>query len=165
MHYEMRTEDTYPDVPNEAKRAEISYILPMANHIAQILKIDMLDEVMYEKTLKQIRQRMLFVVLNMYKLKIQEGLAWWDGVILMCKQHPIVLVRFKMHISTQRIGIAFVKVWNSTKKVYVLHGDKEQKQLMDRNKATKIILDYLERENVLVYDPNNTIIGVELSKT
>lgn len=148
-HYDMRTEDTYPNVPAEAKRAELSFVLPMANFIAHTLDIDIIDEIMYEKTLKQLRQRMLFVVMNMHNLKTGDGMAWWDGIVLMCKKHPIALVRFKMHLASKKIGVAFVKVWNSAREVYVLYGDKEQRKLMTRERASQIILDYLNNEKVV----------------
>lgn len=148
-HYDMRTEDTYPNFPSEAKRAELSFVLPMANFLAHTLNIDIIDEIMYDKTLKQLRQRMLFVVMNMHNLKTQDGMSWWDGIVLMCKTHPVVLVRFKMHLASRKIGIAFIKVWNSSKKVYVLYGDKEQRQLMTRERASRLILDYLNHEGIV----------------
>lgn len=149
LHYEMRTEDTYPTYPKEVKEVEISYVLPMANMIAQTLNIDMIDEIMYEKTLNQLRQRMLFIVMNMHNLKIQEGVAWWDGIVIMCKKHPIVVVRFITHLASKRTGIAHIKLWASQKEMYVLFGDKTKKTLITREKATELILNYLNKEGVV----------------
>ena len=150
VHYELRTWDTYKDYPEEAKKAEMSFVLPMANFLSQTFDINLVDEIMYEKIIMPLRQRMLFVVLNMHNLKVVDGIAIWDGIVVMAKRHPVVVVRFKLQISTGRIGIAYVKVWNKSNQTYVLHGDREQKKLLNRDEASTLILNYVEKEGVLV---------------
>jgi hypothetical protein len=149
VHYELRTWDTYTNYPEEAKKAEMSFVLPMANFLSQTFNINLVDEIMYGKILLQLRQRMLFVVMNMYKLEVNDGIAQWDGILLMAKQRPVVVVRFKLQISTGRIGIAYMKVWNKEKQAYVGIGDRSQKTLMTRDDAIQKILTYVERERIL----------------
>lgn len=149
VHYELRTWDTYQNYPEEAKKAEMSFVLPMANFLSQTFDINLVDEIMYEKILVQLRQRMLFVVMNMHNLKVQDGIAIWDGIVIMAKRHPVTVVRFKLQISTGRIGIAYVKCWNSAEQKYILFGDREQKKLLSRDEASATILNYVEKEGVL----------------
>jgi len=149
VHYELRTWDTYKNYPEEAKKAEMSFVLPMANFLSQTFDINLVDEVMYEKILKQLRQRMLFVVMNMYKLQVVDGIAIWDGIVVMAKQHPVVIVRFKLQLSTGRIGIAYVKAWSKERQGYIMFGDRTQKTMLDRDRATEIILNYVEQEGIL----------------
>lgn len=149
VHYELRSWNTYQNYPEEAKKAEMSFVLPMANFLSQTFNINLVDEVMYEKILKQLRQRMMFVVMNMYKLQVVDGIANWDGIVIMAKQHPVVLVRFKLQISTGKIGIAYIKVWNKEKQNYILFGDRTQKVMLSREEASNMILGYIEKEGIL----------------
>ena len=147
--FKMRSHTDFPEVPQEAKNAEVRYILPMANFIAQSLGINVIDEKMYERTLDQLKQRSLFVLLNLQKMQIQEGVAAWYGLLLMCKKHPLAMVKFKMQISTGKIGIAQCRLWEKAGQRYIVLGDQEQKKLMDREKVASEILDYLNHEGVV----------------
>jgi hypothetical protein len=146
--FKMRIASDFPDVPQEAKNAEVRYILPMANFIAQTLGINVIDEKMYESTLIQLKQRSLFVVMNLQKMQIQEGVAAWYGLLVMCKKHPLVMTKFKLQISTGKIGVSQCRLWEKSEQRYVIQGDPEQKKLKDREKTAQEILDYLKHEGV-----------------
>ena len=147
--FKMRSQSEFPDVPQEVKNAEVRYILPMANFIAQSIGINVIDEKMYERTLDPLRQRSLFVLLNIEKMQIKEGVAAWYGMLLMCKKHPLVMVKFKMQISTGKIGVSQCRLWEKAGQRYIVLGDQEQKKLMDREKVSSSVLDYLNQEGVV----------------
>lgn len=147
--YAMRKPSDYADVPAEVKKAEISFILPMANFLAKTLGINIIEEKMYEKTLEQLKQRSLFVVLNLEKVQIQQGVAAWYGLILMCKKHPLIMVKFKLQISTGRIGISQCRLWEKDKQRYIVLGDPEQKTLLNREDTASKILNYLRNEGIV----------------
>lgn len=146
--FEMRKNEDFPDVPLPVKQAEIKYILPMANFLAQSLGINLIDEKLYEKILDPLRQRSLMVLMNLEKMQVAEGVASWYGLILMCKKHPIVLTKFKLHIGSGRIGIASLRLWSRVDQRYVVFGDRDQKAFLDREKTAVQILDYLKTEGV-----------------
>ena len=146
--FEMRKPEDYPEIPMQVKQAEMKYILPVANFLAQSLGINLIDEKLYDMILDQLRQRSLFVMLNLQRLQIQDGIASWYGLILMCKKHPVVLTKFKLHIATGRIGISSLRLWERANQRYVVFGDKEQKTFMDREKTAVQILDYLSAEGI-----------------
>ncbi len=146
--FSMRTLEDHPTVPMEVKQAEQKFIVPFANFLAQSLGISLLDDISYMKVLDVLRQRSLFVVLNLHKVMIQDGISTHDGVILMCHKHPICVVNFKMHIASGKIGIAHVKLWDSANARYVMLGDRTGKELMTRDVASVNILNYLTREGV-----------------
>lgn len=146
--FEMRNFDDYPDVPMEAKKAEIQYIVPMANFLAQSLGINLIDEKMYEKVLGAVKSISLFVLINMAQLVVRNGVAEWFGLIITCKKQPIVLTKFKLQVSTGKIGITQIRFWNSSTLQYVVYGDKEQRKFLNREEVTAQILEYLKREGV-----------------
>lgn len=146
--FEMRNFDDYPDIPIEVKHAEIKYILPMANFISKTLGITVIDEKMYDKVINALKSRSLFVVLNIQKVKIQAGIADWFGLIVTCKKHPIVLVKFKLQLSTGKIGIIQYRIWNAELQNYKIIGDPQQKKFLNREEVSTGILEYLNREGV-----------------
>src|SRR5690349_14168747 len=62
--YEMRTADELKDTPPVLIDAEVKHILPIAKLIAQRIGINALQEAQYGNVLAQIRERSVFVVLN-----------------------------------------------------------------------------------------------------
>lgn len=146
--YEMRSMEDYPEIPVQVKQAEIKYILPMANFLAQSLGINLLDEKLYEKILDPLRQRSLMVMVNLTKTQVNDGVASWYGLIMMCKKHPLVLTKFKLHLGSGKIGIASLRLWSRADQRYVVFGDREQKTFLDREKTAIQILDYLRSEGV-----------------
>jgi hypothetical protein len=146
--FEMRKADDYPNVPPQVKQAEIQYILPMANFLAQSLGINLIDEKLYTKILDPLRQRSLMVLLNLERMQLQDGVAAWYGLIMMCKKHPLVMTKFKLHLGTGRIGIASLRLWSKADQKYIVYGDREQKTFLDRQKTAVQILDYLKMEGV-----------------
>lgn len=147
--FSFRDMSEYPDYPISMKEIEHKWILPMASHIANTLNITMLDEKMYEKVLPALKSRSLFVVMNMAKARIQNNVADWYSILVMCKKHPLVMVKTRYSIANNGIGIEHIKLWESSIKKYVIHGDREMKKFMSREESTALILNYLNREGVI----------------
>lgn len=149
-HYEFsfRKPEAYPEVPPQVKTAEIRFILPMAKFIAETIGITVLDESAYERVLEALRTRSLFVLLNIHKTKISDGIASWFGLILMCKRHPIAMVRFKMKLGNETIGIDQLRFWEKANERYLVHRQ-EDGSFFSREEASASILNYLKSEGVL----------------
>lgn len=147
--FEVRSLDDYKDVPNPIKKAEISYILPMANFIAKTVGVDCIQEKTYEKVQEQLKQRSLFVILNLEKIQYKDNVAAWYGLVLTCKKHPVVLVKFKIQLNTGKIGISQCRFWNKDAQKYYIVGDPEQKTFLTREKVTENILNYLRTEGIV----------------
>jgi hypothetical protein len=146
--FEMRQPSDYPEVPNEVKKSEIQYILPMANFIAQSLGISIIEEKSYEKVLEQLKQRSLFVIMNLAGVKINQGVAEWFGLILMCKKHAVTMVKFKLQLSTGKIGISQCRIWQTALQKYIILGDSTGKKLLNREETASQILNYLKIEGI-----------------
>lgn len=145
--FRFRDEKDYPNIPNEVKLAEARFVLPMAKFIANSIGITVLDESAYDRVLHALRLRSLFVLLNLHKTKIEDGVASWFGLILICKKHPVVMVRFKLHISSGRIGIDQVRLWEKSGQRYVIH--RNQDSFLSREESSAQILNYLKAEGIL----------------
>jgi len=137
----------YPDVPQQVKNAEIRFILPMAQFLANTIGITVLDETAYERVLGALRDRALFVLLNVHKTHVADGIASWFGLILTCKRQPIVMVRFKMKLGSELIGIDHIRLWESAKERFVMY--KQEEGFYSRESASAMILNYLKAEGVL----------------
>lgn len=146
--FEMRKLSDFPDVPQEVKTAEVQYILPMANMLAQALGINIIEEKTYEKVIDSWKQRSLFVVLNLEGVKVSQGVADWFGLIIMCKQHAVAMVKLKLQLSTSRIGITQFRIWRKATQNYLVVGDKEQRKFLNREEVTTQILNYLRIEGI-----------------
>lgn len=143
-----RGPNSYPSVPTPVKDAEIKFIFPMAQFLANTMDITVLDETAYEKVLPALRCRALFVVLNLHKCKIEEGTASWFGLMLLCKKHVVAMVRFKLRLSTGQIGIDQVRLWDKSNNQYVMHTGVGGK-FLNREETSALLLNYLRNENIL----------------
>lgn len=146
--FSFRSPDAYPDVPLPVKTAEIRFVLPMAKFVADSIGITVIDETAYERVLQALRDRSLFVLLNIHKTKVADGVASWFGLILVCKRHPLVMVRFKMRIATEQVGIDQIRLWEKSGERYVVHRDPNN-GFYSREEASALILNYLKAEGVL----------------
>jgi len=146
--FSFRKPEAYPEVPPPVKTAEIRFILPMAKFIADTIGITVIDESAYERVLQALRDRSLFVLLNIHKTRISDGAASWFGLILMCKRHPLVMVRFKMRLGNEVIGIDQIRFWEKANERYLVHRESE-KGFFSREEASAMILNYLKTEGVL----------------
>ncbi len=146
--FSYRTPEAYPEVPPPVKTAEARFILPMAKFIADTIGITVIDETAYERVLQALRDRSLFVVLNIHKTKVADGVASWFGLVLMCKRHPVVMVRFKMRIATDQIGIDQIRLWERAGERYLVHRE-QGGGFFSREQASATILNYLKHEGVL----------------
>lgn len=142
-----RSPDAYPSVPQQVKNAEIRFVLPMAQFLAGTIGITVLDETAYERVLGALRDRSLFVLLNIHKTQVADGVASWFGLILTCKRQPVVMVKFKMHLGSERIGIDHIRLWESAKERFVMF--KADEGFYSREEASALILNYLKTEGVL----------------
>lgn len=146
--FEYRGLNAYPNVPQEVKDAEIKFIFPLSQFLANTLKITVLDETAYEKVIPALRCRALFVVLNLHKTRISDGLASWFGLMLLCKKHVIAMVRFKLKLGTGQIGIDQVRLWDKGNNCYVMHTGLGGK-FLTREETSALILNYLHNEKVV----------------
>lgn len=147
--FSYRTDKDYPDVPLAVKNAEVSFVLPVAKFLASSVNITVIDETLYGKILEALKTRSLFVMMNLHGVKIQEGIARWYGLILVCKRHPVVMVQFKLKLQTDQIGISLVKLWQSAHQRYVKYGDPEGRRLLTREEVSALIVDYLKKEGIV----------------
>lgn len=145
--FSYRPDDAYPEVPPAVKQAEHRYVLPLAKFIADSIGITVIDDYAYNRILTALQSRSLFVVLNLYKTKVRDGVASWFGLVLQCRRHPVVLVEFREHLSTERIGISQVRCWSSKEQKYYIFGERDK--FMAREVAGATILNYLQREGIL----------------
>ncbi len=142
--YEMRKVEELKDTPPVLVDVEVRELLPLAQLLGQYIGITAMQEAQYGNVLEQIRQRSVFVVLNVMKPKITDGVAWYAGLIVMCKRHPIVRVSCKCHLATGRFGVANVHLWNKANSEYQVHGDMEGRVPMPAEKVVPLIMEYLE---------------------
>lgn len=149
VRFEMRSPDDYPELPDEVKKAEIQFILPMANHLAHVLGINVIDEKMYRKILDQLKQRSLFVMMNLHRCVVREGFAEWQSSIIMTKKTMIVLPTFKLQLSTGRVGIINARFWEKANQSYTIIGDKDGRKSIPREVMTTHILNYFNHEGVV----------------
>lgn len=148
VEFSFRPDTAFPDVPVQVKNAEIRFILPLAKFLASSLNITVIDETAYDKILPALKQRSLFVALNLYKVQIHDGVATWFGLVMPCKQHWVVLVQFKLKLSTEQIGISQIRLWSATHKQYFITGDKDLGRFYTREEAGAKILNYLKAEGI-----------------
>lgn len=148
IEYSYRSDSAYPDVPSQVKAAEVKFILPLAQFLANTIGITVIDETLYEKIILPLRSRSLFVVLNLHKVKVDSGVASWYGLVLMCKRHFLTFVRFKMRLSTEQIIIDEIRLWHRNGETYVRHAPPNGK-FFSREEASSLILNYLRNEGVL----------------
>lgn len=151
--YVPRTDKELAGTPTVLVDAEVRELLPIARVLAEAIGITAMQEAQYGNVQEQIRERSVFVVLNVLRHKVADGVASYPGLIIMCKKHPIVRVYCKCHIATGRFGIASVHLWSKdiTKPgggEYHIYGSETQR--MDPHGVLPLILEYLEnREKVL----------------
>jgi hypothetical protein len=148
VEFSFRPDTAFPDVPPQVKNAEIRFILPMARFLASSLNITVIDETAYDRILPALKQRSLFVALNLYKVQIADGVATWFGLVMPCKQHWVVLVQFKMKLSTEQIGISQVRLWSAAYKQYFVSGERDLGRFYTREEASAKILNYLKVEGI-----------------
>lgn len=146
--FSFRRPEAYPDVPPSVKTAEVRFILPMAKHIADTIGITVLDESAYDRVLQALRDRSLFVLMNIHKTRVSDGVASWFGLILVCKRHPLIMVRFKLRLGNEQIGIDQVRLWESAKERYLVYREANG-GFFSREEASAMILNYLKTEGVL----------------
>lgn len=147
--FSYRPDSAYPKLPKEVKKAEHQYILPMAKFIADSIGITVIDDHAYDRVLKALQSRSLFVVLNLYKAQVRDGEVTWFGLVLMCRRHPVVMVRFQERLATEQVGIPSLRVWSSKEQKYFVYGDKEGRKFISREVSSAIILNYLREEGIL----------------
>lgn len=147
--FSYRPDSAYPKLPQEVKKAEHQYILPMAKFLADSIGITVIDDHAYNRVLKALQSRSLFVVLNLYKAQVRDGVATWFGLVLMCRRHPVVMVRFHEKLSTEQVGIPSLRVWSSKEQKYFIYGDREGRKFTSREVSSSIILNYLREEGIL----------------
>lgn len=154
--YEMRTPDEAKDTPNALLDVEVQHLLPIAKGIAKAIGINVLQECQYGNVLDQIRQRSVFVVLNVLAGKSNDGdIFTYSGLVIMCKKHPIVRVVCKCKVSTGAFGVSQVHTWHknlaeASGGEYHVHGDMEGRKPMPTHTVLPLILEYLEaKEKVL----------------
>tara|TARA_R100000656_G_scaffold104176_1_gene76132 strand:+ start:157950 stop:158549 length:600 start_codon:yes stop_codon:yes gene_type:complete len=144
-----RGPNSYPNLPDAVKDAEFRFVFPLGQFIAKAIGITLLDDEAYNRVLKAIRSRSVFVVLNLYKCQVREGEASWFGLTVQCKKHPIVLVKFRLRLSTGQIGISQIRFWSSAAQRYEISGDPSGNSFIPREKANAMILNYLNQEGVI----------------
>lgn len=148
--YELRKPDELKDTPPVLVDVEVRELLPLAKLLGQYIGITAMQEAQYGNVLEQIRQRSVFVVLNVLRAKFQDGVAGYTGLIVMCKRHPIVRVNCKVHLATGRFGVANVHLWNKENAEYHIHGDVEGRVPMQASQVVPLIMEYLQNyEGVL----------------
>lgn len=153
--YEPRKPDEVKDVPNVLIDVEVKHLLPIARSLGNAIGIACLQEAQYGNVLQQIRERSVFVVLNVLKAKIDSGVAVYHGIVVMCKRHPIVRVVCKCHLATGRFGVAQVHLWHKDVSLkdggeYHIYGDPNGKRPMALEDVVPLVMEYLEnREKVL----------------
>lgn len=147
--FKFRDMSDYPDYPEKLKEIEFKWVVPLANHVANHMNITFVDERMYEKMTIELKTRFTFVILNLAKVKFVESKAHWYSVIVMCRRHPLVLVKTVYDLNSNKIGIPHVKLWDGKISKFVVYGDKEQKRFLPRNEVATMIINYLERDKIL----------------
>jgi hypothetical protein len=147
--FSFRPDTSYPDLPSQVRKAEHQYVLPLAKFIADSIGITVIDDYAYNKVLPALQSRSLFVVLNLYKTVVDDGIATWFGLVLMCRRHPVALVQFKERLSTEQVGISLVKCWSAAGQKYFLFGDREGRKFLSREETSAVLLNYLKREGIL----------------
>lgn len=143
-----RGPNAYPNVPQPVKDAEIKFVFPLGQFLANTLGITVLDETAYEKVIPALRCRALFVVLNLHKTKVEDGIASWFGLMLLCKKHVVTMVRFKLRLGTGQIGIDQVRLWNKETSQYEIHTGQGGK-FLTREETSAMILNYLRNANIV----------------
>lgn len=147
--FSYRPDTAYPKLPAQVKKAEHQYILPLAKFLADSIGITVIDDHAYDRVLKALQSRSLFVVLNLYKAQVRDGVATWFGLVLMCRRHPVVMVRFQEKLSTEQVGIPSLRCWSSKEQKYYVFGDREGRRFLPREEVSAIILNYLRQEGIL----------------
>lgn len=147
--FSYRPADSDPEVPPQVKNAEIKFIAPMAQFIASTLGITVLDDHSYNKILQSLRDRSLFVVLNIKHTRVEEGVADWMGLCVMVKHTIVAMVRFKMRLTTEQIGITEYRLWSASEQKYYRFKPDNGKLFFDREEVSARILNYFNREGVL----------------
>lgn len=147
--FSYRPDNAYPNLPQQVKKAEHQYVLPLAKFVADSIGITVIDDYAYNRVLKALQSRSLFVVMNLYKTVVRDGVAIWFGLVLMCKRHPVVMVQFKEKLATEQVGISLVRCWSAREKKYFIFGDKEGRKFLSREETAALILNYLEKEGIL----------------
>lgn len=142
--YEMRKPEEMKDTPQVLIDIEVRELLPLAKLLGQYIGITAMQEAQYGNVLEQIRQRSVFVVLNVMRATITDGVAYYTGLVVMCKRHPIVMVKCKAHLATGRFGVANVHLWNKAGHEYHVHGDMEGRVPMPAHQVVPLIMEYLE---------------------
>lgn len=151
--YVPRTVAELKDTPPELATAEVQHLVPIARAVAHAIGIDCLQEVQYGNVIEQLRQRSVFVVLNILKHRIENGVATYPGLVVMCKQHPIVRVYCRCHLATGRWGVSQVHLWSKDASKpgggeYHIYGSNDKR--METHSVLPLVLEYLEnREKVL----------------
>lgn len=146
--FSFRGPEAYPGVPPVVKTAEIRFVLPMAKFMADTIGITVLDETAYERVLQALRARSLFVLLNIHNTRVADGIASWFGLILVCKRHPVAMVRFKMRLATEQIGIDQIRLWEKSGERYLIHRSSDG-GFYSREEASALVLNYLKSEGIL----------------
>tara|TARA_Y100000310_G_C20691823_1_gene822794 strand:+ start:2361 stop:3002 length:642 start_codon:yes stop_codon:yes gene_type:complete len=147
--FSYRPQDAYPSHPTEILSAEHRYVLPLARFLGDAIGVVPIDEHAYDRVLAAIQSKSIFVVINQKGLKVEEGVASWFGLVLICKRHPVVLVHFKEQLSTERVGISHIRLWMSREGRYHVHGDRTQRSFIKREEASALILNYLRDERII----------------
>ena len=149
VSFSPRSPGDYPHLPPSVIGAEAQYVLPLAQYLANAIGVTPLDDRMYKRVTSEIRSRSLFVVLNMYKASAENGYATWFGLVIMCRNHPLVMVQFKQRLSDRTVGIPQVRLWSRARNMYIIMGDQTERTLISREEASSTILNYLRDEGVV----------------
>ena len=121
----------------------------MAKFIADSIGITVIDDYAYNRVLRALQSRSLFVVLNLYKTHVADGVATWFGLVLMCRRHPVLMAQFKENLSTEQIGVSLARCWSSKEQKYFVFGDREGKKFLSREEVSALALNYLKTEGIL----------------
>lgn len=147
----LRDHTLYPSIfPAALFLAEERYVVPFGMYVAkEIVDVDLIDEMTYQKLQKQIRERSIFCVLDISTPVVHSGMVQWPGFRIMCKEFEVAAVNFKLNVSTGTTITTHVRLWESKHQRYTNLGDQHLIVDLTREKAATILDNYLYQEQIL----------------
>lgn len=139
--------------PEELFLAEKHWCLPFCVYVAEhmIKAVELIDELHYNKIQRQLKDQMVFCVMDLSQIHIDDERIAWEGFKIIAKHTIIVGVNFvirrRERDPAKRIGISHLRVWQSKTQGYALINAGPE-GLITREQASNAIATYFQRENI-----------------
>lgn len=129
---------------------EDRYLRPLAEGIAKVLHVSLIDDADYSEMPEEAKATMLSCCLTRAEIiQTRPGVFSWHPIVVVVKYMTLVAINVEVDPNARKINIPEMKLWNNADQEYVAIRDPQKGYIQDPSVLLQIIQRYAQMESLL----------------